>query len=70
MNTEFERARILQLRASYDMALKAPDPVSYAYWNQNLLHSIAEFLIQPLQEHEMAERSKLPKKRTRKKNEK
>lgn len=82
-SAEFERARMLQLRQVYDKALLSRDPVEHAFYNQNLLHSIAEFLIHPLQERELAERSKfsnvddeklkkaitkVKKKRTRKQN--
>ena len=57
-NNEYELKRISELRAVYDHAMIVCDPVEYKFRQQNLLHTIAEYLIQPLQLHELAERSK------------
>lgn len=58
-NNESALDRLKILRTYYDMALNVCDPITYALRQQNLLHEIAEYLIKPLQEHELAERSKL-----------
>ncbi|HEY3526786.1 MAG TPA: hypothetical protein VGK47_11350 [Nitrososphaeraceae archaeon] len=70
MNSEYELNRLRKLRDVYDRTFITCDPITHMWRLQALLQEIAEHLIQPLQQYEMAERSKLPKKRTRKKNEK
>ncbi len=53
--------RLRRLRKHYDFALGVCDPIDFAQRQKDLVYAIVEHLIQPLQLHEMAERSKLPK---------
>lgn len=55
---ESELNELRALRQTYDDALNVCDPVTYALRQQHLLHHIAEFIIKPLQEYEMAQRAK------------
>lgn len=55
---ENELNRLRALRETYDEALRICDPIDYAVRHRELLYSIAEFLIRPLQEHNLAEISK------------
>lgn len=56
---EIALKRLIELRNVYDKSLNVCDPLDFAIRQRNLLQSIAEFLIYPLQEHEMALRSQL-----------
>lgn len=44
--------RLKLLRAEYEFSNTVCDPVSFAQKQKNLLHRIAEFLIEPLEEYE------------------
>ena len=52
--------KLRALRFYLDKALSVCDPVTYAMNMQDLLLAIAEHLIEPLQDHELAELSKFP----------
>lgn len=56
---EIDLERLKVLRHFFDRALLICDPIAYAGRQQDLLHAIAEYLIRPLQEHELAEKSQL-----------
>ena len=57
MSDELDRLRVL--RYFFDRSIDVLDPVEFAYHQRQLLLAIAEHLLQPLQEHEYAERNKL-----------
>lgn len=59
--TEMELCRLREIRSYLDRTyLHIHDDVEFAARQTDLLNSIAEYLIRPLQEHEYAERTKLP----------
>lgn len=55
-----ELNKIRELRNNFDCALSPCDPLDYQMRQRDLLYAIAEYLVAPLQEYELAERSKLP----------
>ena len=55
---EMQLHRLKCLRDSYDLAISECDPIEFAVRQKRLVHDLAEFLLFPLQEYELAERSK------------
>lgn len=57
---EKELNKLIAIRQIYDSALSICDPVEYSLRQRDLLYALADYIIQPLQEYEFAERYKLP----------
>ena len=61
---ELEVTRLKHIRHYLDRTyIHIHDDDEFKVRETDLLHAIAEYLIRPLQEHEYAERTKLPKKK-------